>query len=55
MASFTPVAWQVNVAPLAGAWIEIEKKGGGYMLELVAPLAGAWIEILYYRSQSLRY
>ena len=36
-----------NVAPLAGAWIEII----GFELhpehEKVAPLAGAWIEILY--------
>ena len=36
------------VAPLAGAWIEIDEwvKQGEYYY--VAPLAGAWIEITKY-------
>ena len=33
------------VAPLAGAWIEIEGIRSAGMILLVAPLAGAWIEI----------
>ena len=33
------------VAPLAGAWIEIQVGNGIPRVELVAPLAGAWIEI----------
>ena len=33
------------VAPLAGAWIEIEKKYITGIVDQVAPLAGAWIEI----------
>ena len=34
------------VAPLVGAWIEIQKGGRIPLVVLVAPLAGAWIEIL---------
>ena len=34
------------VAPLAGAWIEIEGKGCACGTVAVAPLAGAWIEIV---------
>ena len=35
-----------NVAPLAGAWIEIlHTLMNGMKAEEVAPLAGAWIEI----------
>ena len=34
------------VAPLAGAWIEIDRKQLERYLAIVAPLAGAWIEIL---------
>ena len=33
------------VAPLAGAWIEIEQLEMSLKKDLVAPLAGAWIEI----------
>ena len=36
-----------KVAPLVGAWIEIEMVLILYSVELVAPLVGAWIEILY--------
>ena len=35
-----------NVAPLAGAWIEISGINCDYCPGLVAPLAGAWIEIV---------
>ena len=35
----------LKVAPLAGAWIEIENKKAIAYLAFVAPLAGAWIEI----------
>ena len=34
-----------SVAPLAGAWIEIQSKSSGMKLVSVAPLAGAWIEM----------
>ena len=34
-----------EVAPLAGAWIEMPGHGGEKVSCLVAPLAGAWIEI----------
>ncbi len=35
-----------SVAPLVGAWIEIQNKGKHYSLPfIVAPLVGAWIEI----------
>ena len=34
-----------NVAPLAGAWIEISIALFLMELQTVAPLAGAWIEI----------
>ena len=34
-----------NVAPLAGAWIEIRRKNLKKSEKSVAPLAGAWIEI----------
>ena len=33
------------VAPLVGAWIEIERKLVGMPVAIVAPLVGAWIEI----------
>ena len=36
---------KVHVAPLAGAWIEINTVLGVGSLLTVAPLAGAWIEI----------
>ena len=35
-----------NVAPLAGAWIEIFPKILSFHAQSVAPLAGAWIEIV---------
>ena len=34
-----------NVAPLAGAWIEIMMRSATAPYDWVAPLAGAWIEI----------
>ena len=34
-----------EVAPLAGAWIEIVVESDGRNAKTVAPLAGAWIEI----------
>ena len=34
-----------SVAPLAGAWIEIDEPSDNYGYDDVAPLAGAWIEI----------
>ena len=34
-----------TVAPLVGAWIEINSQGYAYALYSVAPLVGAWIEI----------
>ena len=36
-----------NVAPLAGAWIEIVISTSFNIAPGVAPLAGAWIEILW--------
>ena len=37
----------MQVAPLAGAWIEIVFTSGSPLMDVVAPLAGAWIEIVY--------
>ena len=34
------------VAPLAGAWVEIDPDKAFRRLYLVAPLAGAWVEIV---------
>ena len=34
------------VAPLVGAWIEMQRVLPGGGLNIVAPLVGAWIEIL---------
>ena len=34
------------VAPLVGAWIEINKLAHSIEEAIVAPLVGAWIEIL---------
>ena len=34
-----------NVAPLAGAWIEMTEVMTGMVKKPVAPLAGAWIEM----------
>ena len=36
---------RTNVAPFAGAWIEIGKVFERYKVNNVAPFAGAWIEI----------
>ena len=41
----------MDVAPLAGAWIEIALIYNGDIAERVAPLAGAWIEIRFARNQ----
>ena len=38
-----------EVAPFAGAWIEISEEKGRRLIEVVAPFAGAWIEIDIYR------
>ena len=38
-----PVVGSDHVAPLVGAWIEIETAAGGGTI--VAPLVGAWIEM----------
>ena len=35
----------IEVAPLAGAWIEIPQYFEFHLPAMVAPLAGAWIEI----------
>ncbi len=42
---FDPDVLFPEVAPLAGAWIEIYLLGAVEMALAVAPLAGAWIEI----------
>ena len=39
------IRYNVPVAPLVGAWIEITNPGGGSAGSDVAPLVGAWIEI----------
>ena len=44
----------IRVAPLAGAWIEIELSEEEIKCILVAPLAGAWIEIRLYRNLKVR-
>ena len=41
-----PVDSIVYVAPLTGAWIEIERADNCELGEYVAPLTGAWIEIV---------
>ena len=38
-------AYDWNVAPFAGAWIEIPVENYDSYTENVAPFAGAWIEI----------
>ncbi len=42
-----------QVAPLAGAWIEIIITNFNKALTEVAPLAGAWIEITIFKSPSI--
>ena len=39
------VLYNIAVAPLAGAWIEISSIMVNSLIFSVAPLAGAWIEI----------
>ena len=41
------------VAPLAGAWIEINRKNETKYEVNVAPLAGAWIEIVWMCRKTL--
>ena len=43
-----------EVAPLAGAWIEIPHIGCVAYAAIVAPLAGAWIEINKIRTATFR-
>ena len=38
---------KIAVAPLVGAWIEIERSNRWMQVLWVAPLVGAWIEISY--------
>ena len=42
-----------RVAPLVGAWIEINSFNPHIYTSLVAPLVGAWIEILTYKPLGL--
>ena len=46
--------WKSQVAPLAGAWIEIRKYVGFFVGSDVAPLAGAWIEIMLLKKLSMK-
>ncbi len=41
------------VAPLVGAWIEIEWLGSLGRLGWVAPLVGAWIEIVLFYGKKI--
>ena len=41
----SPIKTYLLVAPLVGAWIEIDQLKAMDGLEKVAPLVGAWIEI----------
>ena len=45
LASLSADLLMASVAPLAGAWIEINNGEFDDLKEGVAPLAGAWIEI----------
>ena len=38
----------LSVAPLVGAWIEIDDYPGKFFQYMVAPLVGAWIEIWWH-------
>lgn len=40
------VIYLIIVAPLVGAWIEIEEPEYERLCNMVAPLVGTWIEIL---------
>ena len=44
---------EVGVAPLAGAWIEIQNLLFPTARQDVAPLAGAWIEMYFLSNMSL--
>ena len=37
----------IPVAPLVGAWIEIDRHFWCPAVDVVAPLVGAWIEIIF--------
>ena len=43
-----------RVAPLVGAWIEIQGLRDPRIKVVVAPLVGAWIEIRHYLRQATR-
>ncbi|MGQ7871498.1 hypothetical protein [Bacillus sp. 1A] len=40
---------QIGVAPLIGAWIEIDTMGMKHRVDFVAPHVGVWIEMLCLR------
>ena len=42
-----------DVAPFAGAWIEIRQDVDSFVWTTVAPFAGAWIEIIRRRRRSV--
>ena len=43
----------LTVAPLVGAWIEIDVAGVAFGNQSVAPLVGAWIEICAFFNKFL--
>ena len=43
----------ICVAPLVGAWIEMQVCGNVKRIQVVAPLVGAWIEMLTIRTWCL--
>ena len=45
----------IDVAPLAGAWIEIDEEIKDRLIDVVAPLAGAWIEIRTNQNNTISY
>ena len=49
MSQFAPLE-NPNVAPLVGAWIEIQGAENIKLKDVVAPLVGAWIEIIWIRG-----
>lgn len=46
MSDNSPLSELDEVAPLVGAWIEIEEPEYERLCNMVAPLVGTWIEIL---------
>ena len=44
----------MEVAPLVGAWIEIDDYPGKFFQYMVAPLVGAWIEIVDIEDDDLK-